>query len=180
MLDDGQHVSEAAEPGEATEPGASARQARWDARVVRLIVAYKLAKGVGAMVFALVVVLIGVTSVAAEVRSLAADLVRHAGAAWSVALAEWVLRSATARHVGVLVLAASLDGALSAVEGWALHKRYAWSGWLIVAATSCLLPFEVLALARHPSVMRGVVLAVNAAVVGFLLLHRSAVRARGR
>jgi uncharacterized membrane protein (DUF2068 family) len=75
------------------------------------------------------------------------------------------------------VLALALDGSLTLVEGWSLHKRYAWGPWLIVVATSLALPFEIASLLKEAQPARLAILIVNVALVLYLL--RRALHHRG-
>jgi uncharacterized membrane protein (DUF2068 family) len=136
---------------------------------LQLIVGYKLAKAVVELGFVVFFVVIGPEHLTEQARAAAVYFRHHAAAAWSSALAEWLIGAATERHVFVVALALLLDGVSSCVEGWALHRRYRWSRWLIVGATSCLLPFEGVALARHPSASRTALLLVNALIVIYLV-----------
>jgi len=61
------------------------------------------------------------------------------------------------------------DGVLTAFEGWALAAGVVWGPWLVVGATASLLPIELIALARHATLGRGLALAINLAIVGYLL-----------
>jgi uncharacterized membrane protein (DUF2068 family) len=65
----------------------------------------------------------------------------------------------------VVAVAVIVDGTVTLVEGWALHGRYRWSRWLVVATTSSLLPIEVVTLVRHPSAGRVMLVLVNALIV---------------
>jgi uncharacterized membrane protein (DUF2068 family) len=139
---------------------------------VRLIVGYKLAKAVAALSLGVVLLFLGSAGLARELREVATALRHHFVAAWSVELSEALVRAAGGRHLVVVAFALLLDGASSLVEGWALHRRYRWSRWLIVGATSCLLPFEVFELYRRLSPGRFAVLIVNAAIVVYLVRSR--------
>jgi uncharacterized membrane protein (DUF2068 family) len=141
---------------------------------LRLIVGYKLVKaGIGLLLG--FIVLFGAASLSKELRQVALHIMDHATAAWSVALAHRLIRVATEQHLHVVGMALLLDGVLSSVEGWALHRRYRWASWpLVIAATSCLLPFEAAALVRRLTLGRIVLLSVNLAVVTYLLRHRAA------
>jgi len=66
------------------------------------------------------------------------------------------------------VLAIGYAG-LEVTEGVGLFYRKRWAEWLTVVATSLLIPFEVYELARHPSVLKGVGIAVNVAIVAYLV-----------
>jgi uncharacterized membrane protein (DUF2068 family) len=114
-----------------------------------------------------------------ELRAVALSIQHHATAAWSIALAHRLVQAATARTIVVVALAALFDGVLSAVEGWALYRRYRWSGWLVVGTTTSLLPFETLQLVRRLSAGRVALLIVNALIVVYLVRDRlAASRAR--
>lgn len=144
---------------------------------VRLIVGYKLVKAALEVSLGVALLVAGSAGLAEDLRSAAIHFQHHATAAWSTALAERLVRAATGRHVLVLALASLLDGVFSAIEGWALQRRYRWGRWLVVAATSSLLPFEALALARRLSLVRSALLIVNAWIVGYLV--RSNIGAAG-
>jgi uncharacterized membrane protein (DUF2068 family) len=135
-----------------------------------LIIAYKLVKG------ALWVLLGAVLAVMVRM-GLAEHLVgwsehlRHHSRAWSVELADLLVKNATHRGLWTLDLALFADGALTLVEGWALWRGHWWGPWLVVGATGSLLPFEVVHLVRAPHVSRVVLLLVNAAIVAYFVRH---------
>jgi uncharacterized membrane protein (DUF2068 family) len=136
-------------------------------RALSLIIAYKLIKG--GLWFAFAAVIVGSMHLGLEDRLLgfAAHLRHHPGA-WSLALGDLLVRAATRRRLWTITVALVADGSLSFVEGWALlHGRW-WGPWLVVVATASLLPFEVVALARHRHVVRALVLALNVAIVVYL------------
>jgi uncharacterized membrane protein (DUF2068 family) len=135
---------------------------------VRLIIAYKGARAVSALSASAAIVALKVTGHTAAIFSTAEALRQHATSAWSVKLAEALLRVVTPRHLWLAAGALALDGAFTALEGWALHRGAAWGEWLVVIATCTFVPFEVLALAHHPSVVRGLVLAFNVVIVVYL------------
>jgi uncharacterized membrane protein (DUF2068 family) len=101
---------------------------------------------------------------------------RHQAHAWSLLFARLIVSAATKRGLWTLVVALVADGSVSLLEGWALlHGRW-WGPWLVVAATGSLIPFEIVALAKHPHAVRATVLVVN--VVIALYLARKALRER--
>lgn len=138
---------------------------------VRVIVGYKLVKAALGLVLG-VVLLVFSTSVTAELRLVASMLRAHALGAWSFMLADRVAGFATREHVALVGVAALFDAAFSAFEGWALHKRYGWSRWLIVVSTSALVPFEIYELARRFTIGRALVLVVNAWIVIYLVRNK--------
>jgi uncharacterized membrane protein (DUF2068 family) len=139
---------------------------------LRLIVAYKLAKSMLGVLFGSLV-LAAPATLTYEVQKLVWSFRAHAVAAWSVHLAERLMRATTERNLAVLGVALLLDGALSLFEAWALHRRRPWGRWVVVGATCSLLPFEIVALVRHATSGRLSILFVNLAIVLYLVRHRS-------
>jgi uncharacterized membrane protein (DUF2068 family) len=136
---------------------------------VRLIVVYKAVKAV-AQAAAAVLLFVGAahglgTSLAAFAERLRAHAVHGGHGVATTALA----RFGDGRHALHWVAAAlGADAILSAFEGWALGSGKTWGPWLVVVATASLVPFEIVALVRHPHVARAAVLAVNLAIVLYL------------
>jgi uncharacterized membrane protein (DUF2068 family) len=138
---------------------------------VGLIVAYKLSKAALQLVAAIA---IGVALLDGETQRLheaAARAVEHATSGWSLHLARLSVAATTTRHLHIAVLALALDGSLTLVEGWSLHRRYSWGPWLIVVATSGAVPFEVASLAKEVQPARLAVLILNIVLVLYLLLR---------
>jgi len=75
----------------------------------------------------------------------------------------------TVGRVWWIVAALVGDAVVSAVEGWALGRGYSWAAWLVVAATSLLLPVEVIELSYRTTVGRVVLFFVNLGIVLYLL-----------
>lgn len=59
--------------------------------------------------------------------------------------------------------------ALFLTEGIGLWLEKRWAEWFTVVITSSLVPLEVYEIFRHPSAVKMAVLAINIAVVGYLL-----------
>src|SRR4051812_37215661 len=112
-------------------------------RGVRAIVAYKTVKGILEFGFAAVLATMIGVGPARSVHHLAAALRDHVSGAWSNALAERLVQTATRRKVELTSVALVFDSALTFVEGWALWKGHWWAPWLVVIATGMLLPFEM-------------------------------------
>lgn len=138
-------------------------------RGLRLIIGYKLAKAAAEFLGGASIFVLGSVGFAQKLAFTAQAIRRHATEAWSIALAERLLDASTAHNVFVVAMALVADAVITAIEGWALHRRYAWSRWLVVGTTASLLPFEVIALVRHPNAGRALVLLVNLLIVGYLL-----------
>jgi uncharacterized membrane protein (DUF2068 family) len=141
-----------------------------------LIIAYKFVKGGLWFVFAVVLVVLMRMGLGDRLLGFA-DHLRHHAHAWSLELARLVVRAATRRGLWTVVVALVADGTLSVIEAWALlHGRW-WGPWIVVVSTGSLLPFEVVSLARHPHAVRAAILALNLAIVAYLI--RKVMRERG-
>lgn len=136
-------------------------------RGLRVIVAYKLTKGVLWLVFAAVLLVLMHMGLEDKLAGLAAAL-RHHAHAWSLAFARVVVTAGTRRGLWTLIVALLADGCVSLVEGWALLRGRWWGPWLVVVATGSLLPFEILALIRHLHPVRAVLFVANVVIVVYL------------
>jgi uncharacterized membrane protein (DUF2068 family) len=136
-------------------------------RGLTVIIAYKVGKGTLWLILAPILAVAVHVGLGPELVSLA-DPLRHSTHAWSLELAKLITRAATPRGLWTMVIALLADGVASLIEGWALvHGRW-WGPWLVVVTTSALVPFEIVALLRHPHVGRFALLAANAAIVVYL------------
>jgi uncharacterized membrane protein (DUF2068 family) len=72
-------------------------------------------------------------------------------------------------HLHVLAAAAAVYAVLYAIQGAGLWLGRRWAEYLVVVETSLLLPFEAWELAQRFSALKCVVLAVNVAVVIYLV-----------
>jgi uncharacterized membrane protein (DUF2068 family) len=143
-----------------------------------LIIGYKLVKGALWFVFA-AVILVGVR-LGLEERLLGlAEHLRHHARAWSLELARLIVSAASRRGLWTIAVALIADGSVSLLEGWALlHGRW-WGPWLVVVATGSLLPFELVALAHRPHVVRAVLLVLNLVIVVYLARKAMSERREG-
>jgi uncharacterized membrane protein (DUF2068 family) len=83
-----------------------------------------------------------------------------------------------AHEVRIAALLAIGYGTLELVEGVGLWLDQLWAEYLVVIATSLLIPFEVYEFARHPSLWKAGGILVNILIVVYLarvLHHRSRV-----
>jgi uncharacterized membrane protein (DUF2068 family) len=149
-----------------------------DAPTLRLIVAYKLARGSASLVVSAVLARLTALGDTAPLHVAAELLRRHATSAWSITLGDALVRAAASPHLWWMAAALALDGAFTFLEGWSLHRRYGWGPWLVMLATAAFLPFEAIAIARRADAGRILLLGVNLAVA--LYLARRARRARRR
>jgi uncharacterized membrane protein (DUF2068 family) len=88
------------------------------------------------------------------------------------------LHNLRAHELLVAGVAALGYGVLELVEGVGLWLDQLWAEYLTVVATSLLVPFELYVLVRNPSIWKTLGLAVNIAIVAYLiwLLRRRARR----
>jgi uncharacterized membrane protein (DUF2068 family) len=143
---------------------------------VRAIIAYKTVKASVQLGFATVLLCLWPFALTEHVESVAQMLHAHATQMWARHLSELLLRHATQRALAFVLLALAVDGAFTAVEAFALRRGYRWAAWLVVLATSLLLPFELFELLKEPHLSRLAVLLINLAMAGYLA--RSAIRER--
>jgi GTP-binding protein len=142
-------------------------------RALVVIIAYKFAKGGLWFALALGMSVAMRMGLGDHLRGFADHLQHHAHA-WSLRLAELLVRASTPRGLWTVVVALIADGISSFIEGWALYRGRWWGPWLVVVATASLLPFEVVALSHHPHVVRAALFLLNIAIV--LYLGRQALR----
>ena len=136
---------------------------------VRLIVYYKAAKAVACWLLAIVVATMLLTGYIGRAQVLAAALRADLVNDWAVRLGELALRWLQASRLWWVVIALAGDGTFVAIEAWALHHGFKWAAWLVVAATSLLLPVEVIELAAKTTILRVGIFFVNLAIVLYLI-----------
>ena len=139
---------------------------------LRLIVGYKFAKAAAELLVGALFLFLGSVGLAEGLTVLAQEIRHHATETLSIALADRLIHASTAHNVFVVAVAVTIDGTVTLLEGWTLHRRYRWSPWLVVCTTASLIPFEVLTLARHPSTGRILLLLVNALILAYLVQRR--------
>ncbi len=145
-------------------------------RGVRAIIAYKTIKGLAQLGLAAVLLGLWPFGLAGHVESVARIIHAHATQMWARHLSGVLVDHATGRALAFLLLALAVDGAFTTFEAFALRRGYGWAPWLVVLATSLLLPFELFELVKEPHLTRLTLLLVNAAIAAYLA--RSATRER--
>ncbi|HZR11277.1 MAG TPA: DUF2127 domain-containing protein [Myxococcales bacterium] len=134
------------------------------------IIVYKLTKSVAQALLGIGGLWVLARGADAAVATLAELILEHFTGAWALRVATLLVRAATARHLEVLTIALLGDAVLSAAEGLALRAGRWWAPWLVVIATALLLPWEIWHLLRHPAWGRVALVAINLAVVAYLVL----------
>jgi uncharacterized membrane protein (DUF2068 family) len=171
-------------PAKETEARATAKRAKPE-HALRLIILYKLAKAAIGLGFAAVLwgfVIEGDTDKLVDVVE---AFRHHLTAAWSLELVNAIVSATDRHHIEFFAAALTLDGSFTLFEWYALHTGRPWGEWLVVIATSSLIPFELVAIVRHRRLGRVVLLLVNLVIVLYLARnalakHRAAQAARSR
>jgi uncharacterized membrane protein (DUF2068 family) len=143
---------------------------------IRLIVAYKLVRGAIALALAAALAIAALRDGGTWLRELASALRGHFMGMWSMHLADLLVRASTPRSLAIGAAALSVDGSFTMFEAWALRRGFAWAPWLVIVATSALLPFEAYELGRGIRAGRLAFFLANVAVVIYLVRRRYAER----
>ncbi len=136
---------------------------------LELVILYKTVKGLLEAVVAILLAFGAGLGLARHIQFFIAVWASHLTREWSIQLAEHLFNASTTPHLKLAALALAFDGAFTSFEGWALERKKRWAPWLVVIATSCLIPFEIGALIQRLSVVRTVMLFVNVLVVAYLV-----------
>jgi uncharacterized membrane protein (DUF2068 family) len=80
-----------------------------------------------------------------------------------------VLTMVAAKSPAAMAIAAFAYAALFSVEGIGLFLRKRWAEWLTIVATASLIPIEIYELLHRVTAMKIAVLAINIAVVIYLI-----------
>jgi uncharacterized membrane protein (DUF2068 family) len=75
----------------------------------------------------------------------------------------------TPQQIRKLGLGSLLYAGLFFVEGTGLWLRKRWGEWLTVTITATLIPVEIYEIVRHPTLTKVAVLALNVAIVWYLM-----------
>jgi uncharacterized membrane protein (DUF2068 family) len=135
---------------------------------IRLIIAYKAVKAAAQLALACVLFALAASGEMESFRELARGMREHVASRWSVEVGRLITALVSPRALRLTELALLLDGALTAVEGWALWRGYRWGAWLVVVASGLPLPLEVHSILRTHRISRVLLALVNAAVVVYL------------
>jgi uncharacterized membrane protein (DUF2068 family) len=146
-----------------------------EATGVKLIVGYKIGKAIAELLLAAVLGILVASGYVERAHDLALAIREHLVHRWSIRLAEAALRNLTVHRVYRVIAAVVADSFISGFEGWALRQGYLWAPWLVVAATSLLLPVELREIFHQVKFGRVMIFVVNLTIV--IYLARNAWRA---
>ena len=144
---------------------------RWAERPLglRLIVGYKFAKAFGLLGLALWLT-IAPGSAYRSLDSLAREFA-EGGFVWAGA-GRWIHAHLTGRSIAQGAILAWLDTFVTAAEGALLLSGWPWAEWIVIFWIAALIPVEIVSLVHTPGALRAIILAVNAAVVVYLVRRR--------
>lgn len=139
------------------------------ATAYRAIIVYKTVKAIVQVIVAIILSVLITSGAWHRAHELAEALREHVVHHWSIRLAELLMSSLTPHRLWWLVAAATGDAMVSGIEGWALARGYSWGAWMVVGATTLLLPVEVIEIATKMTFGRVFLFAVNLLIVLYLL-----------
>lgn len=135
---------------------------------LRIIAAYKLAKAIALLLVAVTAFgLVDAARFDAFARWILELPIQH-GHALLVRLFEH-LSAAGPHRFEAIGAAACVYACVFLVEGWGLWRERRWAEYLTTIVTASLIPFELWEIGRHPAVLEFVALAVNIAIVIYLV-----------
>jgi uncharacterized membrane protein (DUF2068 family) len=137
-------------------------------RALRVIAAYKLFKVLGLVVVAIAA--FGLVK-SAHVDALAdwvMQLPVHQGHPYALALVDKLLEFGPRKFLAIGVVAC-IYATVFAIEGWGLWREKRWAEYLTVIVTASLIPLEVWEIFHHFTWLKVLALAVNVAIVGYLM-----------
>jgi uncharacterized membrane protein (DUF2068 family) len=134
-----------------------------------MIVAYKWVKAAAEGLAALALPVLMLAGAAEHLHAFALAVRSHVVGAWSMQLTSLLVAVTSHRHLELTAIALGLDGALSLLEGWSLQRGRWWGPWLVVIATSSLVPFELRVLLRQVRLGRLLLLVLNVVIVAYLV-----------
>lgn len=137
-------------------------------RVVRLIALFKLLKGI-------LLITVGVAALKllhTDIASMVEDWARLLGFLQNSRFLGRALSAAAALtpdRVRDVIVGSFLYGGLFLTEGIGLWLLKPWAMWFTVIITASFLPIESYELAHHPSAGKTALLAINLALLGYLI-----------
>lgn len=137
-------------------------------RVVRLIALFKLLKGI-------LLIAVGVTALKllhTDIASMVEDWARLLGFLQNSRFLGRALSAAAALtpdRVRDVIVGSFLYGGLFLTEGIGLWLLKRWAMWFTIIITASFLPIESYELSHHPSAGKTALLAINLALLGYLI-----------
>ncbi len=157
----------AAASSRSRSPATAGTPAKSD-RVLRLIAAERLLRGVVLVAIGLVLITHAHTDWTRTIE----DFARSAGfdpSGNGIQKLIAKVRAISPNRYVVFGVVAIAYGLLEGVEGYGLWRRRRWAEYLTVVATSLLFIPEIYELTKHATLLKGAALVVNAVIVAYLV-----------
>jgi uncharacterized membrane protein (DUF2068 family) len=138
--------------------------------LIRLVAVFKLVKAAALIIVGIGILKLIHTDVARQLDRWMAMLGLDPGSRY-VSYAIQKVTSASPEKIKELGIVSFVYAALFLTEGVGLWLMKRWAEWFTIAITSSLVPVEVYEIYRHPTAIKTLVLAINIAVVGYLLIR---------
>jgi len=81
-------------------------------------------------------------------------------------------------HLRLLAVGALLYSTARFIEAYGLWRMRAWAEWFAILSGGIYLPLELYELIHHPTVVKAVILVINAGIVAYLVYFRWSRRSR--
>jgi uncharacterized membrane protein (DUF2068 family) len=142
-----------------------------DSRLLRLIAIFKLFKAVS-------LIMVGIGALHLLHDNNAADFIAHLAARIGLNPGSRYLDDALAKIANLpgkdfkdLGIGSFVYAALFLTEGIGLWLMKPWAEWFTAIITGSLVPLEIFEIHRHPTLTKVVLLVINIAVVGYLVIR---------
>jgi len=139
-------------------------------RSVRVIAAFKIAEALLFGAAAVATLNLLRPEVAAQLQDWLGDLPYNAQQHLTRRALTWLIGMPRG-HTVTLATGAFVYSLLFAVEGVGLWLRRRWAEWLTAVATASFVPIELWELVHRPSAIKALIVAINLAVVAYLVHH---------
>lgn len=137
---------------------------------VRVIAAFKIAEALLFGAAAVAALNLLRPEVAAQLQDWLGDLPYNAQQHLTRRALTWLIGMPRG-HTVTLATGAFVYSLLFAVEGIGLWLRRQWAEWLTAVATASFVPIELWELVHRPSTIKALIVAINLAVVAYLVHH---------
>lgn len=138
-------------------------------RALRIIAAYKLVKALGLLIVAVAAFDLVQSARIEALANWIMQLPIHHGHRLLMRLIDRLLGISPSEFFA-LGAAACVYATLFTVEGWGLWRGKRWAEYLTVIVTASLIPLEVWEIVHHPTWLKVAALALNIAIVLYLLI----------
>jgi uncharacterized membrane protein (DUF2068 family) len=137
-------------------------------RALRVVAAYKLIKALGLIIVAIAAFDLVPSQRVVALADWIMQLPVHQGHPHVVALVDKLLGLGPRKFIAIGTVAC-IYASVFVVEGWGLWREKRWAEYLTVIVTASLIPLEVWEIFHHFTWLKIFALALNAAIVWYLI-----------